>query len=265
MDNLTRKTRLSAIVIVRNEEAKIRACLESLRWVDEIVVIDQSSTDNTVNICREYTDKVFVVEAKGYCEPDRQVATSKTANDWVLYVDADEIITEELKDEIISALDDPGRSGSYCIPRKNYFLDEWIRGSGWYPGYVMRLFNKHKVRFSSDIHVDIISLTKPRYLKNAIIHVTCEIIDEYLYKLNSYTSILASQAYQAGERITPFNATSKLLVKPFVLAGYKYIFKAGFWDKFNGFFIAFLTYLTAFLMYAKLWELQKEGLNRGDF
>jgi glycosyltransferase involved in cell wall biosynthesis len=259
------RVKLSAIIVVRNEEKKIRSCLDSLRWVDEIVIVDQSSTDNTVKICREYTDKIFVVSAKGYSEPDRELASSKTSNDWVLYLDADEIVTEELKEEIISLLAKPGRLDSYCLPRKNYFLGQWIRGSGWYPGYVMRLFNKHQVRFTPQIHKDIIALTEPGYLKSDLLHYTCDNIEEYLGKINRYTSILAFQVYRHGERVTPVNLAYNLLLKPLAYAGYKYIFKKGFLDGFNGFLIAILTHLTVFLMYAKLWELQKEGDHRGGF
>jgi glycosyltransferase involved in cell wall biosynthesis len=252
------KVKLSAIIVARNEEKKIQSCLDSLGWLDEIVIVDQSSKDNTVNICRKYTGNVFVVEAKGYCEPDRALAASKTTNEWILYLDADEAVPRQLREEIIAVLDQPGKLDSYYIPRKNYFLGEWIRGSGWYPGYVLRLFNKNKVRFSDLIHTDIIALTKPGYLKNAIIHDTCDNIEDYLSKLNRYTSILALQAYNQGERITAVNAAGKLFFKPFILAIYKYLFKAGFRDKFNGFLIAFLTYLTVFLMHVKLWELQNK-------
>ena len=265
MDEKTLRVKLSAIIVVRNEEKRIRSCLDSLRWVDEIVIVDQSSTDNTVKICRKYTDRIFEVSAKGYCDPDRELASSKTSNDWVLYLDADEIVTEELKEEIIAILSTPGRLDSYCLPRKNYFLGQWIRWSGWYPGYVMRLFNKHKVRFTPEIHTDIIALTEPGFLKNDLLHYTCDNIEEYFGKNNRYTSILAFQAYRHGERITPLNLAYNLLLKPLVYAVYKYLFKAGFRDGFNGLFIAVLTYLTVFLMYAKLWELQKEGAHRGGF
>jgi glycosyltransferase involved in cell wall biosynthesis len=253
------KQKISAIIVVRNEERKIRRCLESLRWLDEIVIVDQSSTDNTVAICKEYTDKVFVVEPKGYCEPDRALAVSKTTNDWVIYLDADETIPEELKNEIVEKIAGNNRFDSYYIPRKNYFLDEWVRGSGWYPGYVLRFFDKHRVSFSTDIHTDVKPLTAPGYLKNAIMHNTCDNLDEYLYKMNSYTSILASQAYTRGERITRRSVMTKFIFYPFVLSGYKFFFKAGFRDRFNGFLIAFLTFLTVFVMNAKLWELQKKA------
>jgi glycosyltransferase involved in cell wall biosynthesis len=200
-----------------------------------------------------------VVEAKGFCEPDRALAVSKTSNDWVIYLDADEIIPEELKEEIAKELSRKSRFDSYYVPRKNFFLDEWIRGSGWYPGYVLRVFDKRRVSFSTDIHTDVRPLTAPGYLKSAIIHYTCDNLDEYLYKMNSYTSILASQAYSRGERISKYNVMTKFLFFPFVISVNKYFLKAGFRDKFNGLLIAFLTFLTIFLMNAKLWELQKKS------
>ena len=111
---------ISAILIVRNEEKNIKGCLENLNWVDEIIVVDQSSTDTTTEICREFTDKVFVTENKGFCEPDRKFAEEKTKGDWIFYIDADERVSSELIEEIKNTVKSD-KYDVYYIPRKISF------------------------------------------------------------------------------------------------------------------------------------------------
>jgi glycosyltransferase involved in cell wall biosynthesis len=250
------QVKLSVILVTRNEEKKIRRCLESVRWADEIVVVDQSSTDATVALCKEYTDKVNVVAEKGFCEPDRITAASLAANQWLFYLDADEEVSPGLRKEIEQVLSEP-EFEVYYLPRKNIFMGKWIRGSGWYPGYVPRLFKKGSVRFPLRIHEDIKPLCFFGYLKCDIIHYTAESQEEYLAKLNRYTTILAVQEYQKGARITPGNMLTKLFLIPAAYAFKKFILKRGFKDGFPGMVIAALTFLTVFLMNVKLWEKQK--------
>jgi glycosyltransferase involved in cell wall biosynthesis len=252
------RPRISAIIVTRNESLRIRTCLESIKWVDEIVAVDQSSEDNTVEILRRYTDKVFVVENKGFCEPDRITAVSKAQNEWILYVDADEVVSPELMQEIERVLAQNKDSGCFYIPRKNIFLGRWIRGSGWYPGYVLRLFKKGAVRLPQDIHADITALATCGYLKNAIIHQTAEDLEEYLRKVNRYTTVLARQAYEKGGRITAKNMFSRIFLLPLAYVLQKFVLKNGFIDGYYGLLIAFLTGLTVFLMQVKLWELQRK-------
>lgn len=249
--------KLSAILVVRNEEKKIRRCLDSLRCFDEIVIVDQSSSDNTAAICREYTDKVFIVSQKGFCEPDRPVALSKAKNEWILYVDADEFVSPELKNEIEILLSQTPEYNCYYTPRKNIFLGKWIKGSAWYPGYVLRLFKKDSIRFSEEIHTDVIPMADYGYLKECIVHYACEDLNEYLIKIGRYTSLLARQAYERGKRITLANCIWKLFILPIVYFLHRFIIKRGFIDGFHGLLIAYLTLATVFMMHVKLWEIQR--------
>ncbi len=214
------RPRISAIIVTRNESLRIRTCLESIKWVDEIVAVDQSSEDNTVEILRRYTDKVFVVENKGFCEPDRITAVSKAQNEWILYVDADETVSPELRQEIERVL----------VQNKD----------------------------TQDIHADITALATCGYLKNAIIHQTAEDLEEYLRKVNRYTTVLARQAYEKGGRITAKNMFSRIFLLPLAYVLQKFVLKNGFIDGYYGLLIAFLTGLTVFLMQVKLWELQRK-------
>lgn len=254
------KYKLSAILVTRNEEKKIRRCLESIRWADEIVVVDQSSDDNTVTICKEYTDKVFVVSPKGFCEPDRPVALSKTINVWVLYLDADEEVPFGLKKEITELLSKEPDFNCYYISYKTFFLNKWIRGSGWYPGYTLRLFKKGAVKFSCDIHTAVIPVGAYGYLTQSIKHYTCEDLEEYIRKMNRYTNTLAQQAFKRGVRLSPFNSVLKLFLLPTAYAFKKFVFQKGFIDGVYGILIACLTWLVIFLMYAKTWEMQPQKI-----
>jgi glycosyltransferase involved in cell wall biosynthesis len=247
--------KLSAIIVTRNEEKNIERCLSSIKWLDEIVIVDQSSSDDTVNICRRYTDKVFVVPNKGFCEPDRALAASKSSNDWLLYMDADEVVSDALKKEIEELLAKGPAYASYYIPRKNIFLGRWIRGSGWYPGYVLRLFRKESVKFLDDIHTNPVPLAGYGYLKEHIIHYTCENLNEYITKIGRYSSVAAAQAFAGGARVNVWNFPVKILVLPIIYFTHRFILKMGLRDGVQGFLIASLTARNIFITNVKLWKI----------
>lgn len=249
--------KLTAILVVRNEARKIGRCLEALRWVDEIVVVDQSSEDATVEICRRYTANILVTANKDYCEPDRAVALGRAAHEWILYLDADEVVGEGLREEIRAILSGAPAHGCYYVPRRNIFMGKWIRGSGWAPGYVLRLFRKGSVRFSESIHTDLIPVSAPGYLKHQLTHYTCESFEEYAAKVNRYTSVMAREYYRQGARVTPGNCLFRLFILPAAYAAQRYILKAGFRDGFQGVVIAFLAFLTVALANCKVREIQE--------
>ena len=249
------KLPVSVMMVVRNEAARISRCLGSVGWADEIVIIDQSSDDNTVELCRRYTDKVFTVAAKGYCEPDRLLALSKAVNEWVLYLDADEVVSDALRQRIAALLGGRPQFDRYYIARKNIFLGRWIKGSGWSPGYVLRFFKKSGVAFSERIHTDVIALGPCGYISEPIEHYTCEDLEEYLAKANRYSSILARQAYAAGARVRGMNVPLKAGIEPVAMAARKYFLQCGFRDGWQGAVIACLTALTIFMRNVKVWEM----------
>ena len=253
------REKISVIVITRNEEKNIRGCLDSVKWADEIVLIDQTSTDKTLEIAGEYTNKIFITEYKGFCEPDRMFAISKTSNEWILYIDADERISDNLRDEIISLL---GRGedkfDAYYIPRKTFFLGEWIKGCGWQMDLI-RLFKKDKVVFSDKIHQDGQSLGRAGYLKGHILHYSYRGLTEYFEKFNQYTSIMAEEEYKKGLRVGKSNFLPLFLMKPAYVMLRKYFWQKGFKEGFAGFFISFSAALGIFVSYAKVWEKQKVG------
>jgi glycosyltransferase involved in cell wall biosynthesis len=113
--------KISAVLIVRNEEKNIVRCLESIKWVDEIILVDQSSNDKTVELAKKYTDKIYITENKSICELDREFAVSKAKNEWIIYIDADEVITEDLKEEIIKVIE-KNTCDVALIPRETFFF-----------------------------------------------------------------------------------------------------------------------------------------------
>ncbi len=142
-------TRLSVIVITKNEESNIRECLKSVKWADEIVLVDAGSTDRTVPIARKFTRKVYVRPWEGFGRA-KNYALNHCSGDWVFWLDADERVTPELAEEVRSVISAGDESfQGYSVPRKAFFLGKWIKHCGWYPGRVVRLFRKPSGSFTT--------------------------------------------------------------------------------------------------------------------
>ena len=141
---------LSIIVIVKNEESSIRECLASVAWADEIIVLDSGSSDQTVAICREYTDKVYETDWPGF-GPQKNRALEYATKDWVLSIDADERISYDLQTEIKRVIQMPARFDAYTMPRRSNYCGRYMKHSGWWPDRVVRLFRRGKASFSDDL------------------------------------------------------------------------------------------------------------------
>ncbi len=140
------KNKISVTIITGNEEDNIRECLESVKWADEIIVVDSESSDKTVEIAKEYTDKVFIHKWEGYAS-QKNYALNLATNDWILSIDADERVTPDLAEEMInSSLD---QHNGYKIRRENYFIGKKITGCGWGNDYQVRLFKKNRTKLSN--------------------------------------------------------------------------------------------------------------------
>lgn len=252
------KVELSVILVVRNEEKNIRACLEAVAWAGETIIIDQSSTDKTREIAKEYTDKIFVTDAKLMPEPDRKTGEEKMSYEWGLYLDADEIVTPELAEEIRQVITSP-RCDVYYMPRKNYFLGRWIRRCGWYPGYVPRLFRKGRIKFADKIHEDNVPIGEAGYLKNNLIHYSYADMEQYWEKFARYTTLLARSSYEKGERIRWYNLPWLAFIKPAIYFVDKYFRKLGILDGWRGLLISYLTAYTVFTQYVKLWKMERQN------
>jgi len=242
---------LSVTVICRNEEDNIRGCLESIKWADEIIIVDSFSTDKTVSIAKEYTDKIFQKEWSGFAK-QREFALSKAGEDWVFPLDADERCSHGLKEEIISAINSEDDCSGYRIPRKTFVLNRWIKHGGWYPGYQTRLFLRKKASVTDRlIHEGYEVSGKTGYFKNDILHYTVTSISGYIRKINNYSSL---QAVEKSEKKKV--KLTDILFRPVATFIQQYFFRKSFLDGVQGLMVANFDVITNMLTYMKAWEIQ---------
>jgi len=255
--------KISIAVIVRNEEKILKYCLERITWADEIVIIDQSSKDNTRGIAKEYTDKIFITPTQGTCNADRMFAISRCTFDWVFFLDADERVTPELQQEIKKILKNPKEYTSFYLGRKNFFLGTWIKGGGWYPAYSIKLIKKGFAHFPSKVHCDGFPVGgKTGYLKEKTLHYTYDSIEQFFEKLDRFTTRSAEEAYHEGKRVNWDNFVYLSLAKPVFYFLRKYFLWLGLKDGMRGLFIAFSSSVTLFIHAVKIWELQQNVRNK---
>ena len=244
--------KISASIIVFNEEHNIAELCETVSWADEIVIIDSSSTDKTVEIARKYTDKVFDHEFLGY-KDKHEFADAHTTGDWILWIDADERVTSELREaiEAVKNKSDDELPDGFWIKRKTWYMGRWIMHSGWYPDYQMRLYRKSASYWDGvSPHETARVRGRTEKLDGEFLHNTKRDLSEHNRVLNSYTSLAAE--YMAGNDRKVGALT--LVIAP--LSGFfrSYIAKQGFRDGIPGLVIAMFTGYSVFLKYAKLWE-----------
>ena len=257
---MEQKIKLSSILIAKNEEKNISQCIESqLNCVDEIIIlVDNKTHDNTFEIAKSFQNlKCELVDWMGFAKT-KQKALSKTSNDWVLWIDADEVITKELSKELIEFKNSEPKYSAYSIPRIANFLGRWIKHSGWYPGRVTRLFNKNFASFSDNhVHEELIINGNVGELKSDILHYTDPSIKHYFNKFNSYTS-LAAEELRINKK--HFKITD-ILLRPFFIFIKMYFIKLGFLDGLQGFILAVFSSAYVFTKYCKFWELNNNKNN----
>jgi glycosyltransferase involved in cell wall biosynthesis len=245
---------VSAIVVCFNEADRIEACLESLNWCDEIVIVDSFSTDGTAEICRRYTKRFIQREWAGYRD-QKAFAHSQATKDWVLLVDSDERVTPELRDEIQKSLTAAGEYSGFAVPRLVFYLDRWWRRGGWYPDYDVRLFRRDRASWGGwDPHEKILVDGRVGRLKNPLHHFSYRNIEDHIQRINRFTSI---SSRELGKEGCKWRLTDAIL-RPAVRFFRSYILKRGFMEGFAGFYVAVTAAVYVFLKYAKLWELELE-------
>ena len=243
---------LSVIIITKNEAAKIRDCLESVAWADEIVVVDSGSSDETISICREYTNHVVHHDWPGF-GPQKNYALSLASNDWVLSLDADERIPEALAAEIKEKLQSASQSDiAFYIPRRSSFCGRFMRFCGWYPDYVLRLFRRGSASFSDDlVHEKVLSNGPCGYLKEPMLHLSVDNLDQAINKMNLYSTIAANEKFERGQRSTLLTAISRGGWTFFRV----YFLRLGILDGRQGFMLSVANAGGTYYKYAKLAEL----------
>ena len=248
--------KISVVVIVRNEEKHIESCLASVRDIaDEIIIMDNYSTDTTVEKCKKYTNKIFQQEFKGFGQ-QKQDAVLKASHEWVLQIDADEQVSSALEQEINQwkQIDASAMSG-YSIPFHFYFMNHRMRFGGCAPEKHIRLFRKSKASYQSKtIHEGIVISGNISTLKNPITHYSYESFAEYLEKCNRYTTLIAREKYAQKKRFH-FWHILRLPVE-FII---RYIVKLGFFDGVPGLIYALLSSYYALMKHLKLLDIEKEA------
>lgn len=243
--------KLSVTIITLNEEKNVRDALESVKWADEIVIVDSGSSDKTVDICREYTEKIFYNTWPGM-NAQKAFAKSLVTWEWLLNIDADERVSSKLAAEIQCILKKGGDCDGYFIPRKVHYLGRWIEHSGWYPDYKLRFFRtKNGMWNGIDPHDEVVVNGKLGYLHGNMYHFTYENIEDHIATMNRFTSV-AAREYEKRDKKSGFLS---LVTRPPLAFFKKYIVKQGFRDGLPGFIIAISSAYYVFLKYAKLWEL----------
>lgn len=253
--------KLSAVILTKNEATQVRNCLESVKWADEIIIIDDMSTDETLAICREYTDKIFYKQLVNFSE-QREYGISKASGEWILFLDADDQLSLQLQEEIKRTLTaGPGYNG-FMLPRISSYLGKWIVYCGWRAPIVL-LFRKDKARLDGRlVHEKILVNGKVGVLKNIIRHHAYADLSEHIIKLDFYTRLEAEELWRQGKRLKGADFILYLFAKPLFAFVRKYFIYKGYKEGVRGFLISVMTAFVVLLSYAKLWEKQKnEGMH----
>lgn len=256
--------RISAALMVKNEEKYIRRCLESLTWVDEIVILDGFSTDHTVEIAREFTDKIYQGEFIGF-PAERQFLLSKCSNQWVFMVDADMVVPKELKEEILKIFSQPvDEFAAFKLRFLNIYLGRQIRHCGWFELNNIRIVNKNKGVF--DTHLKFLDEFQAKgkcgVMKNYLLHFTYNnSLSEHVRRLDRYSTLNGYDLKNKGCRISYFNLPVYFIFKPMLVFLYKYFYKRGFLDGIPGLILCLMSSISYQLAYFKLWDLQRQKAN----
>lgn len=246
--------KFSVIIITKNEAMNIRPCLESVAWADEIIVVDSGSTDDTVAICKEFGAQVYVHEWPGF-GPQKNRALSYAKNEWVLSIDADECVTDELRAEIDAAINNAGDKSAFRLPRLSSFCGRYMRHSGWYPDYVTRLFRRGTARFSDDlVHEQLVVNGTAGTFNNHLLHNSFHNLEQLMAKMNQYSTAGAQMLQQKNK-----TASLKKAIAHAAWAFIRtYILRAGFLDGREGFMVAVSTAEGTYYRYVKLMLLNKK-------
>lgn len=244
---------LSVTIITLNEADHIGAAIDSVRWADEIIVIDANSTDRTADIVREKGVRLETRPWPGYAD-QKNVAASLASHDWILSLDADERVPPDLADEIRQLLRSEPDAYGYRIPRVTFHLGRWIRTTDFYPDYQTRLYNRRHARWQGQLVHESVQVDGPRgQLQHEIQHHSFRDLSDQLDRINHYSTLSARQMHKAGTRSSGWH----ILVHPLAAFLRNYVLRRGFMDGTVGLTISIMNSYGVFLKFAKLWEIQR--------
>jgi glycosyltransferase involved in cell wall biosynthesis len=249
---------LSVAIITKNEEANLARTLESVRWADEIVIVDCESTDRTGEIAQSFGAKFFVEKWKGF-GAQKNSAIAKCSSDWVLALDADEEVSRELAQEIRDLLSGSPAQDAWFLPRRNFFLGRWIRHGGYYPDRKLRLFRRGSCQFEERaVHETIRSAGPVGDLRGDLLHHAYPTLDSYIEHMNRYSSLGATQAVARGKTSGGLLAFLwNVWLVPAATLKYNYLLRLGFLDGREGFLLHLYHSAYVSWKYAKAWEMAR--------
>ncbi|OGV90742.1 hypothetical protein A3A66_00615 [Microgenomates group bacterium RIFCSPLOWO2_01_FULL_46_13] len=292
--NKTDRVTLSVVVATHNEAAIIKRCLAAVKkFADELVVVDGESTDETVAIAKRFGARVIQTSNKPIFHLNKQLGLEQARGEWVLQLDADEVVSEELGKEIAGVIEmsegeirarvlpaekrklfkrhqqllaerdgykyiDQGLTKGFFVPRRNFFLNRFLRYGGTYPDGVIRLVRKQAAYFpSKSVHEQMVVTGRVDWLVNDLLHYDSPTLDKYWERANRYTTLTAKEWKRRGLRLSFTNTFYYLLVKPVATFGILYIRHKGFLDGLAGFLFALFSGLHFTLAYFKYWEMRR--------
>ena len=241
--------KISACIISYNEENKIEDCLKSLDGiVDEIIIVDSLSTDRTLEISKKYTNKIYDQKFLGHVE-QKNLAVSKASNDWILSLDCDERVTDELKQSILAIKNDLQQADAYKMARRTFYVYRWLNYC-WYPDQKIRLFNKKSARWAGTNPHDHVEVDgeKIKLLKGDLLHYSFNSISEHIQTLDSFTEIGANEIIRKNKKVSIISPWTHGLWTFLKL----YVFKRGFMDGYAGLVVAVISGMHAFIKYNKV-------------
>ncbi len=246
---------LSVTIIARNEESRLGDCLKSVWFADELLVVDSGSSDGTVVVAESRGARVIHQDWLGY-GPQKQFAVDQARHDWVLCLDADERLSDDLAEAVRGALVEEPLHQAYEMPRCNRFMDHWLGYGEGYPDRSLRLFNRQYARWSLDpVHEKVETDGPVGRLDADLLHRSENGLADYLAKQNRYTSLQANALFEAGRRV----GAAKLLLSPLLRFFKFYLLRAGFRDGIPGLIHILIGCHNSFMKYAKLLELQRRS------
>ena len=252
---------ISCAIVVFNEERNIGECLDTAKWMDEIIIVDAFSTDRTVEICKEFTDQIFQRPWNGFGE-QKNFAIHQATSDWVFILDADERISPELREEIESILGSNFLNGpvAYSVPRRNFYYGKWVKHAGCYPDRQLRLFRNGVGQLDDEEPHNKFIFEGPRAdLTAPLDHFTERTINDHFRKFRNFTTLAAQERARSKQKVY----WTDLIIRPLFTFYKYYIPRKGYRDGMHGFLVSGFASMYTFVKYAKLYERSLLSLGQG--
>lgn len=239
--------KITGAIITLNEEKNLPRSMGSLAWCDEVVVVDSGSKDRTVEIARHAGARVLHRDWTGYAD-QKNYAAEAASHDWILSLDADEVLSEGLREEILRVRSSSPEVAAFRFPRRAHYLGKWINHSGWYPDRKIRLYDRRKAKWVGDfIHESVVTHEPIGELRGDLLHYTCDSFASHLKSLDRYTDLAAREIAECGQNV----GYSRLLIDPPWTFIRTFVLQFGFLDGIHGLAIAYTASRYVYLKYAK--------------